>query len=92
MDYKVFIHSNHKQMVGALVGQYALKRNSRHADSFEVEIIDTKDHEFLRRRHGQQEGELLHRWRRFLGIQRAGAQRNQHSELLTQTCWKSLAS
>lgn len=53
MDYKVFIHSNHKQMVGALVGTYALKRQSRHADSFEVEIIDTKDHEFLRRHHGQ---------------------------------------
>lgn len=53
MDYKVFIHSNHKQMVGALVGQYALTRNSHHADAFSVEIIDTKDYEFLRKRNGQ---------------------------------------
>ncbi|MDJ0607928.1 MAG: hypothetical protein QNJ67_03065 [Kiloniellales bacterium] len=53
MDYQVFIHSNHKQMVGALVGQYAFKRNSRHADKFEVRIIDTKDYDFLRRHDGQ---------------------------------------
>jgi len=49
----VFIHTNHKQMVGALVAQYSLARNSQNADKFEVRIIDTKDHAFLRARDGE---------------------------------------
>ena len=53
MQHCVFIHTNHKQMVGALVSQYSLTRNSQNADRFEVRIIDTKDHAFLRARDGQ---------------------------------------
>ena len=53
MDHCVFIHTNHKQILGALVAQYALKRNSRHADQFDVRIIDTRDYPFLRAREGQ---------------------------------------
>ncbi len=53
MEHCVFIHTNERQMVGALVGQYALKRNSRHADSFEVRIIHTRDHRFLQAKEGQ---------------------------------------
>jgi hypothetical protein len=49
----VFIHTNHKQMIGALVGQYALKRNSAHADRFDVRIIDAKDYPFLRAKDGR---------------------------------------
>ena len=49
----VFIHTNHRQMVGALVARYALKRNSRHADSFDVRIIHTEDYPFLAAREGQ---------------------------------------
>jgi len=49
----VFIHTNHKQIVGALVAQHALKRNSRHADAFDVRIIQTADHPFLAAREGQ---------------------------------------
>jgi len=48
VDYRVFIHTNHKQIVGALVAQYALKRNSPHADQFEVELIHTADYSWLR--------------------------------------------
>lgn len=53
MDHCVFIHTNHKQIVGALVAEYALKRNSQHADKFEVRIIHTKDYPFLLEREGQ---------------------------------------
>jgi hypothetical protein len=49
----VFIHTNHKQMVGALVSAYSMQRNSRHADQFDVRIIDTKDFPFLAAREGQ---------------------------------------
>jgi hypothetical protein len=49
----VFVHTNHRQMVGALVSQYSLKRNSRNPDAFDVRIIDTKDHPFLHAREGQ---------------------------------------
>jgi hypothetical protein len=49
----VFVHTNHRQMVGALVSQYSLRRNSAHADKFDVRIIDTADFPFLRAREGQ---------------------------------------
>jgi hypothetical protein len=49
----VFVHTNHRQMVGALVSQYSLRRNSSNADAFEVRIIHTDDHPFLRAREGQ---------------------------------------
>ena len=42
----VFVHTNHRQMVGALVSQYSLKRNSRDPEAFDVRLIDTKDHPF----------------------------------------------
>lgn len=53
MDYRVYIHTNHKQIVGALVAQYALRRNSTHADQFEVEIIHTADYPWLRDYEGK---------------------------------------
>ncbi len=53
MQHTVFIHTNHKQMVGALVAQYALRRNSKNADNFDIRIIHTADHDFLRNRDGQ---------------------------------------
>ena len=49
----VFIHTNEKQIVGACVAEYALKRNSRNPDGFDVRIIHTKDHPFLAAREGQ---------------------------------------
>ena len=49
----VFIHTNERQYIGALVSRYSLMRNSRSRDSFDVKIIHTKDHPFLREREGQ---------------------------------------
>jgi len=53
MDKCVFIHTNEKQWLGALVGEYALKRNSLHADKFDVRFIHTRDHSFLADKEGQ---------------------------------------
>ena len=49
----VFIHTNHKQHIGALVSQYSFKRNSPNADQFDVNIIHSNDHPFLRAKEGQ---------------------------------------
>ena len=53
MDACVFIHTNHKQMLGALVAQHALRRNSEHNDKFDVRIIDSADFGFLAEFDGQ---------------------------------------
>ena len=53
MQHCVFIHTNHKQWVGALVAQYALRRNSRNNDKFDVRLIHTKDYPFFQAREGQ---------------------------------------
>ena len=49
----VFIHTNHRQYLGGLVSQYSLRRNSSHADRFDVRILHTKDFPFLSAREGQ---------------------------------------
>jgi len=53
MQYTAFIHTNHKQVVGALVAQHALRRFSRNNDKFDVKIIHTEDHPFIRAREGE---------------------------------------
>lgn len=50
---RVFIHTNHRQLVGALVSRYSLLRNTREPDAFDVEILDSEQHPFLRERDGQ---------------------------------------
>ena len=35
----VFIHTNQKQYLGALVSMHSMRRNSRHADEFDVKLI-----------------------------------------------------
>ncbi len=49
----VFIHTNHKQIVGAIVAEHALRRYSRHNDQFDVRIIQLKDYAFFAAREGQ---------------------------------------
>jgi hypothetical protein len=49
----VFIHTNHRQRVGALVSQHSIRRSSAHNDAFEVRLIETRDHPFLKAREGQ---------------------------------------
>jgi hypothetical protein len=40
----VFIHTNHKQYIGAVVSLHSMRRNSKHADKFDVKLIELKDH------------------------------------------------
>lgn len=53
MENCVFIHTNHKQIVGAIVAEYALRRNSRNNDRFDVRIIQLKDHPFFQEHEGR---------------------------------------
>jgi hypothetical protein len=53
MQNCIFVHTNHRQMIGALVSQYSMRRNSAHADQFDVRIIHTRDHPFLQAKEGQ---------------------------------------
>ena len=47
MKNTVFIHTNAKQIVGAIVSAHSLKRNSKSPDRFDVKIIKTEDYPFL---------------------------------------------
>ncbi len=49
----VFIHTNHRQHIGALVSQYSLKRNSRNSDKFDVRVIHAQDYPFLWEKDGK---------------------------------------
>jgi hypothetical protein len=49
----VFIHVNHKQILGAIVGKYALEKHSANADKFDVRFIEVKDQVFLQEKEGQ---------------------------------------
>ena len=50
---RVFIQANDKQILGAIVAEYALRRMSQDGDRFDVEVIHTRDHPFLAAREGQ---------------------------------------
>jgi hypothetical protein len=65
MAYGVFIHTNHKQYVGALVSAYSMRRHSAHAGELRIELIHTKDHPFLVVKEGQQflRGGKMQTWR-----------------------------
>jgi len=43
----VFIHTNHRQMLGAIVSQYSMKRNAANPDEFDVHLIEHKDYDFF---------------------------------------------
>lgn len=49
----VFIHVNHKQILGAIVGAHSFRRFSRNTDKFDIRLIETRDHTFLQDREGQ---------------------------------------
>jgi hypothetical protein len=49
----VFIQTNNKQLIGALVAAYALKRNSATPDAFDVTLMHQEDYGFFRAREGQ---------------------------------------
>lgn len=54
MEYGVFIHTNRKQMLGAKVAEYALRRNSANTDKFGVHIVCTDDYPWLQEHEGQE--------------------------------------
>ena len=53
MDRCVFVHTNERQWLGALVAEYSFKRNSAAPDRFEVKFIHTRDHDFLHAKEGE---------------------------------------
>ncbi len=53
MKSTVFIHVNHKQWLGAVVGKYALEKYSNNNDKFDVQFIEVKDQTFMFEREGQ---------------------------------------
>ena len=53
MKPTVFIHTNHKQKLGAIVSRYSLQKNSAHPGEFEVKFIEVKDYPCMLEREGQ---------------------------------------
>ena len=53
MKPTVFIHTNHKQMLGALVSRYSLRKHSAFADKFDVKFIEVKNYPCMLEREGQ---------------------------------------
>jgi hypothetical protein len=49
----VFIHTNQRQLLGALVAEHALRRNSARPDAFDVRIVHREDFRFFDSREGQ---------------------------------------
>lgn len=49
----VFIHTNEKQWLGAVVAQHAVRRQARDPESFDVRLLEAKNYAFLRDRVGQ---------------------------------------
>jgi hypothetical protein len=53
MERCVFIHTNERQWLGALVAAHSFRRNASRPETFEVRFIHTRDHPFLAAREGQ---------------------------------------
>jgi hypothetical protein len=53
MKNTVFIHTNGKQLVGAIVSQHSLKRNSSSPEAFDVKILQIEDHAFFKEFEGR---------------------------------------
>jgi len=49
----VFIHTNHKQMLGALVSRYSLRKHSAHSDKFDVQLVEVENFPCMLAREGQ---------------------------------------
>ena len=53
MKPQIFIHTNQKQIVGALVSQYSFMRFAEAADAFDVELIETGSFPWLAAHEGK---------------------------------------
>jgi hypothetical protein len=59
----VFIHTNEKQMLGALMSRYSLRKRSAHADKFDVKFVEVKNYPCMLEREEQnyrRDGEMRH--------------------------------
>ena len=52
MKPTVFIHTNHKQMLGAIVSRHSLQKRSAHPDRFDVRFIEVRDFPCMAAREG----------------------------------------
>ena len=50
---KVFIQTNERQWLGALVSAHSMKRNSKNPEAFDIEIMHVRDFPFLAKKEGQ---------------------------------------
>ena len=53
MKLGVFVHTNPKQYLGALVSAYSMRRASAHADQLRIEVINHADYPFFQRHEGE---------------------------------------
>lgn len=60
----IFIHTNEKQIIGALVSKYSFERFTSDKTAFEVKLIHTRDYPFLAAHHGRKylRGGLTREW------------------------------
>jgi hypothetical protein len=50
----VFIHTNHKQYIGAIVSMHSMRRNSANPDAFDVKLIEYEAHkDFFKKYEGR---------------------------------------
>jgi hypothetical protein len=49
----VFIHTNEKQIVGAIVSKYSFERFASDPSSFDVKLVETRTHDWMKAREGQ---------------------------------------
>ncbi len=54
MQKRVYIHTNERQWLGALVAEYSLRRNSKTPEEFDVQILHTRDFDYLRAQEGRE--------------------------------------
>ena len=54
MKAGVFIQTNHKQIIGAIVAEHALRRYSANNDRFDVHVIDTRDYPVFAEHEGRE--------------------------------------
>ena len=61
----IFIHTNEKQIVGALVSKYSFERFASDKNAFDVKLIHTRDHPFLDAHEGRSylRGGLKREWK-----------------------------
>src|SRR5438067_12580638 len=61
----IFIHTNEKQIVGALVSKYSFERFASDKNAFDVKLIHTRDHQFLAAHEGWMylRGKLKREWK-----------------------------